>query len=358
MKKKTIAVIAGALVISIVCVNKFYIPWHERNVFEKARTSIETDIPDYANEILCSNDWVTSVNVTTDFKYQYSYNTYHDYTDTINYEIYLDSSFDTLDALEQYDILKELNQESQAVYNDLSNSDDSKYKAYNIKAYDYSLYNVTSIQHTDNVSFKTDSNTYKCSDSSEMYSKNDESIDISAIREELTFKNEYTELDSKSDWVGEWKNPSFSEITSTKVYSKDDNLYLCFFKGEKTIPFSIEKFPGSSNRIEHYNQYGDLVLQSKDELLFPAHNETYDINGVYKFVRVGSGISAPRELIVSKENRKDPAIGMTADEVKMSKWGEPGKINTTTTKYGTSEQWVYSQGYIYLENGIVTAIQN
>lgn len=49
---------------------------------------------------------------------------------------------------------------------------------------------------------------------------------------------------------------------------------------------------------------------------------------------------------------------MTAEEVRQSTWGEPDDINKTTTKYGVSEQWVYGGGkYIYLDDGVVTAIQ-
>lgn len=55
----------------------------------------------------------------------------------------------------------------------------------------------------------------------------------------------------------------------------------------------------------------------------------------------------------------EPAIGMTEQEVRNSTWGNPIRINTTTTAYGTSQQWVYSNyKYIYFENGIVTAIQD
>lgn len=54
-----------------------------------------------------------------------------------------------------------------------------------------------------------------------------------------------------------------------------------------------------------------------------------------------------------------PSIGMTADEVRNSTWGSPSKINATTTAKGTHEQWVYSTSrYIYLDNGIVTSIQD
>lgn len=54
-----------------------------------------------------------------------------------------------------------------------------------------------------------------------------------------------------------------------------------------------------------------------------------------------------------------PTIGMTADEVRNSTWGSPSKINTTKTSSGTHEQWVYSTTrYVYLDNGIVTSIQD
>lgn len=59
--------------------------------------------------------------------------------------------------------------------------------------------------------------------------------------------------------------------------------------------------------------------------------------------------------------KKAPAIGMTADEVLQSTWGEPSSINKTTTIYSVNEQWVYKSPsknrYIYIENGLVTAIQ-
>lgn len=61
----------------------------------------------------------------------------------------------------------------------------------------------------------------------------------------------------------------------------------------------------------------------------------------------------------STDNLLDPAIGMTAEEVENSTWGEPNEINKSTYSWGgTREQWCYSDyRYIYLENGIVTSIQ-
>ncbi len=65
-----------------------------------------------------------------------------------------------------------------------------------------------------------------------------------------------------------------------------------------------------------------------------------------------------RRTSVSIRAQRDPQIGMTAEEVRLSSWGEPYKINKSTYSWGTSEQWCYSgYKYIYLDNGIVTSIQ-
>jgi len=49
-------------------------------------------------------------------------------------------------------------------------------------------------------------------------------------------------------------------------------------------------------------------------------------------------------------------IGMTKEMCKLS-WGEPKKINETITTGKKTEQWVYSDNYLYFDNGILTVIQ-
>ena len=65
-----------------------------------------------------------------------------------------------------------------------------------------------------------------------------------------------------------------------------------------------------------------------------------------------------REREKAKEDNKpkEPSIGMTEQEVLNSSWGSPKKKNVDTYEWGTKEQWVYSKGYIYFENGVVTTI--
>jgi hypothetical protein len=62
----------------------------------------------------------------------------------------------------------------------------------------------------------------------------------------------------------------------------------------------------------------------------------------------------------AKAARPGVRIGMTQDQViNGSNWGKPQKINRTTTRYGTREQWVYGDGnYLYFEDGVLTSIQN
>jgi hypothetical protein len=49
-------------------------------------------------------------------------------------------------------------------------------------------------------------------------------------------------------------------------------------------------------------------------------------------------------------------IGMTKEMCKLS-WGEPKDINETILAGKKSEQWVYSDNYLYFDNGILTAKQ-
>jgi len=49
-------------------------------------------------------------------------------------------------------------------------------------------------------------------------------------------------------------------------------------------------------------------------------------------------------------------IGMTKEMCELS-WGEPQNINKTIISNKVREQWVYTDNYLYFDNGILTAIQ-
>lgn len=51
-------------------------------------------------------------------------------------------------------------------------------------------------------------------------------------------------------------------------------------------------------------------------------------------------------------------LGMTTRQVLDCGWGQPNEVNRTINRYGTHEQWVYDGGFLYLDNGLLTAIQD
>jgi hypothetical protein len=58
------------------------------------------------------------------------------------------------------------------------------------------------------------------------------------------------------------------------------------------------------------------------------------------------------------KRRQGVSIGMSKDDVLASSWGKPRSVNRTVTASGVHEQWVYRGGYLYFEDGVLTAIQN
>lgn len=53
------------------------------------------------------------------------------------------------------------------------------------------------------------------------------------------------------------------------------------------------------------------------------------------------------------------SLGMTEDQV-LASWGSPRKVNNSTGRWGSHQQWVYGDfgPYVYLENGRLTSWQN
>jgi hypothetical protein len=65
------------------------------------------------------------------------------------------------------------------------------------------------------------------------------------------------------------------------------------------------------------------------------------------------------QAIAKQKKSEGVRLGMAPADVEASSWGKPQKINTTTNKWGESQQWVYGNGgYLYFENGVLTSIQN
>lgn len=119
----------------------------------------------------------------------------------------------------------------------------------------------------------------------------------------------------------------FKQFVDTFYFKYDENhqIVVC---DEANQPKYILSIP----------EYGKLKMESVSD----------DFVRIYEYVRDNTNI-----LLVAL----DPVIGMTAENLEQSTWGYPNKKNITETASHTKEQWVYDQGYIYLTDGIVTAIQ-
>jgi hypothetical protein len=50
-------------------------------------------------------------------------------------------------------------------------------------------------------------------------------------------------------------------------------------------------------------------------------------------------------------------VGMRETEVICS-WGRPDHVNKTESRAGSSDQWVYERGYVYLRGGRVTSVRS
>lgn len=131
------------------------------------------------------------------------------------------------------------------------------------------------------------------------------------------------------------------------IYTEDNtkngiNNYYCKRKGNDLYIFKYEK---------DQDDYANALF------VFNYANGTFSYKYLYytKLISLEK-ISDNTELPTTSYIR-DPAIGMTAEEVRASTWGSPKKINKDTYSWGVREQWVYGDGrYIYFQDGVVTSI--
>lgn len=84
--------------------------------------------------------------------------------------------------------------------------------------------------------------------------------------------------------------------------------------------------------------------------------EVRDNEGV---VRTLESITPKTDIQIEAQRKSEGVhIGMTQHQVLESSWGKPIRINRTTTSNGTREQWIYKGGYLYIQDGVVVAIQS
>lgn len=97
---------------------------------------------------------------------------------------------------------------------------------------------------------------------------------------------------------------------------------------------------------------------------FPADADRFEPTRIALQAQIDKQAAADTQKAAAAEKaakrRAGVHLGMTRDDVLASSWGKPTKVNTSTYKFGVHEQWVYRDGggYLYFEDGVLTAIQN
>lgn len=134
-----------------------------------------------------------------------------------------------------------------------------------------------------------------------------------------------------------------------KIKFNNKNDIWLPFKGAKE---SIQK--SKQECIEYLNSEKRLFLSDIEKANSKRHVQIEKENSETR-----KRNSEQQKLFAIRMNKPDVKIGMTRQQVvKNTRWGAPLRVNTTFTKYGTSEQWVYwGYKYLYFENGQLAIIQ-
>jgi hypothetical protein len=319
MKKRKIIfallmLIVVVIVSAIVCINNTYnkaIKSQENNKYEEAlnlyeKISFYRDVKEKMREVYYKE--AVELRNSKDFDKAIAYftksNNYEDSETQIketNYQKAL-SKYNNGEFKEAYEILKE----------DNSYKDSSSY-INNID--EISLYEGVWIEHWDEMLKLPEWQQYK-------NRINKEDCNILVI-EGWNIK-EY----QIADWGDYIINGKRYNLIEGKTYALEDNFLQQYFMNEKYGTYFLE-----DNLLKFKNTLGEISY------IYSKNSDDFNSIEVQKL--------------------EEPKIGMTKEEVLNSTWGKPQDINTTTSRYGTNEQWCYSQyRYIYFENGIVTSIQD
>lgn len=126
--------------------------------------------------------------------------------------------------------------------------------------------------------------------------------------------------------------------TNLKIVEYKENLYLAGVGDATHVPWPFIYTITPDGIIEYISVY-----YSGNDI------KDIDFDSNMEFIKTSDETNATL--------RVKPYIGMTKEELKNDCiWGTPEDINTTTTAYGTREQWCFSgYRYVYLEDDIVTA---
>jgi len=101
-----------------------------------------------------------------------------------------------------------------------------------------------------------------------------------------------------------------------------------------------------------YKKEKDAILKEIDDAIAESDNKKEELANIEK-----SYIKKYGEKTYAKLKEHYYWIGMTKEMATIS-LGRPSDINRTVGSWGVHEQWIYSNIYLYFENGTLTSYQN
>lgn len=214
----------------------------------------------------------------------------------------------------------------------------------NMTSFDYEIYDVWSINYSDDHKVFTEG----CSNANRGFFikvkvNNELRLLTATLKNDNYFGNKYVSINfylSNPKYTWKETQDEFKKNYGVDLGTEKTQILNYYCNGDsndlnKTSFYIYEDKNMFTNIVSENQVFFDYVREYA-KIYWPAREKTLSTNG--------------------SNNKQEPTIGMTASQVKASTWGSPRKINKDTYSWGTTEQWVYSRGYIYFENGKVTSI--
>ena len=257
------------------------------------------------------------------------------------------------DSVKKVTNAKEYSEEvyfKEIIINQLNNDDKKEELTNLLNSTTYSKEILTNIMNLQDIKQKENEIIYQAA----IANKDKYKKELELLEKVATYKDSkdlISKIKKQHELDGEWTGKSARwiingdtcyNIYSNTSYKYNYTTYYCTYSNNILYIFNNSAKATDLNNAVFKMSYKDRKL---------AYTSSYNTTII---LSKESDNTIPKDIVKIPE----PAISMTKDEVLNSTWGEPEKINKTNTRYGTREQWCYSQNkYIYFENGIVTSIQ-
>lgn len=150
------------------------------------------------------------------------------------------------------------------------------------------------------------------------------------------------------------REKDFSKAVISKrasiIEDKEPDQYSCVSLAMVNAGVSMEHGSPTFDSVEKCEKSKELKKYNKlanDEFIKRR------IPIVEKMIKANKRLAPFKKKIINRE----VYIGMP-EYALIASWGEPERINTTTTQQSKEDQYVYTDAYVYLINGIVKAVQS